>query len=255
METITQLAHFFLISVALGLGIFSFLARTEDTGAGFMKLLCSICLGTLFVSTLLHVKETDLWNPISKLYYFSLVTIVLTRFFHKDRKSIAMWILYFLQNLGILAIVYLKYKSTMADYIFALSSIALLGVVTYAMTLGHWYLVVPKLSERPLANSMKILWPILALKVAWTGVTVFNHWGYFEVNAVAGDGYLFNWVMLLMRVGWGYLVLFVMSIFGMKLVNMRSIQSATGIFYAMVFFVFIGELISGYIFLKHGIYL
>jgi hypothetical protein len=36
-------------------------------------------------------------------------------------------------------------------------------------------------------------------------------------------------------------------------VRMRSIQSATGVLYVMTFFVFVGELIASYMYLKMGV--
>ena len=70
-----------------------------------------------------------------------------------------------------------------------------------------------------------------------------------------GAGYMFNWIVLVMRLTWGYLIIGIMSYFTWKLVKMRSIQSATGILYVMTFFVFIGELISTFFFYKYGMYL
>ncbi len=70
---------------------------------------------------------------------------------------------------------------------------------------------------------------------------------------MAGDGYTFNWLVISMRWLWGYVALAVLSAFAWRLCRMRSIQSATGVLYIMVFFVFVGELISGYLYFKHGL--
>lgn len=123
------------------------------------------------------------------------------------------------------------------------------------MMKGHWYLVTPKLSEKPLVQSVVGIWLLMAMKVAVTAFGVYLAWDFFREYTTLGAGYAFNWLMLSMRLIWGYLVILVMSIFAWKLVRMRSIQSATGIFYAMVIFVFIGELISGYLFFKYGLYI
>jgi len=68
-----------------------------------------------------------------------------------------------------------------------------------------------------------------------------------------GGGYMFNWIMVSMRYLWGYLAIVILNIFAYKLVKMRSIQSATGILYVMVFFIFVGEMTSSYLFYKHGL--
>jgi hypothetical protein len=62
-------------------------------------------------------------------------------------------------------------------------------------------------------------------------------------------------MLLTMRVSFGYLVILGMSFFNWKLLKLRSIQSSTGILYAMTFFVFIGELVSTYIFFNYGLYI
>jgi hypothetical protein len=120
------------------------------------------------------------------------------------------------------------------------------------MVMGHWYLVTPRLSEKPLQYASYISWVLLVIKVVWTVSTYINLQNYFEPHTAMGAGYSFNWLMLLMRVGWGYLVVGVMSYYSYRLISMRSIQSATGMLYAMTFFIFIGELISSYMFLQYG---
>ncbi len=67
-----------------------------------------------------------------------------------------------------------------------------------------------------------------------------------------GEGYVFDLLILSMRVFWGYFGIFVMGFFSWKLVNMRALQSATGMLYAMTFFVLVGELVAGYIYFKTG---
>jgi len=62
-------------------------------------------------------------------------------------------------------------------------------------------------------------------------------------------------MILLMRIGWGYLIIGIMSYFAWRLIKMRSIQSATGILYVMTFFIFTGELLSGYILFKYGLFI
>ena len=75
---------------------------------------------------------------------------------------------------------------------------------------------------------------------------------FFKEYSELGAGYMFNWIALSMRFLWGYAILFIMSYFTWKLVKIRSIQSATGVLYVMVFFIWIGELISHYMFFNYG---
>jgi len=138
---------------------------------------------------------------------------------------------------------------------FIILSSLLLGVITYSMTLGHWYLVTPHLSAAPLKRAAIITWAVLAIKMVWSTIALWQNREFFEVETMLGAGYAFNWTLLLMRVAFGYIVILGMSIFNWKLLQIRSIQSSTGILYAMTFFVFIGELVSSYLLYKYGLFI
>lgn len=256
MGVTLSLAEFFLISLGLGVGLFSFLAKTEETGAGLLKVVAGVCMGGLFIGEIIHlVQGGEALDSQSILYFISLLSFLFIYLFHQDKKSPVMWLLYFFHNISLVALLYLFSNKEMTTFIYTLSSILLLGPITYAMIMGHWYLVTPKLSEKPLKIALYFTWVILALKLVWTGWGWTQAGEYFITGTMKGGGYSFNWMMFLMRVIWGYLVIGVMSFYGYRLVAMRSIQSATGILYAMTFFVFMGELISTYLFFKYGLYL
>jgi len=138
-------------------------------------------------------------------------------------------------------------NNNLLNGVFLFSSATFLGIITYAMTLGHWYLVVPKLSEKPLKIAAIITWIIFAIKILIMIFTLLNNKDFFE-NADA-----FSSIIVIMRITFGYVAILAMSFFNWKLVNLRSIQSSTGILYAMTFFVFIGELISAYLYFNNGL--
>ena len=165
-----------------------------------------------------------------------------------------MWILYALVVVS-LGIHIVLFSPVFLNALFLLSSALLLGVITYAMLLGHWYLVVPKLSEKPLKIAAIVMWIILALKIVFSLISTYKHFDFFKEQTTLGSGYAFNWLLLLMRMSFGYVVILGMSLFNWKLVKMRSIQSSTGILYAMTFFIFIGELVSTFIFFNFGLYI
>ena len=166
-----------------------------------------------------------------------------------------MWSAYIIQIVCFLFISYFLYEKEANLFLHFLFSAILICITTYSMILGHYYLVVPRLSERPLLTSMEILWVALVLKIGETCLGLSQNFSFFQEFTQLGGGYAFNWMLLAMRVLWGYVALFILSIFAWKLCRMRSIQSATGILYVMVFFVIVGELISGYLFFKYGLFL
>ncbi len=250
---IVNVAEFFFMTLALGVGMFTWIASSKMTGAGFQKLISSVCLGSAVTALLIHLSYGTFTDPLTRVYYISIVALFLVRQLHKDEKSIFMWILFAVHNLALLYLLMDFQNGWSSQFRFGVSSAILLGIITYAMILGHYYLVVPRLSEKPLKVSILILWAILAIKVIWSGYETYLNWGFFKEFTQLGGGYAFNWLMLTMRVGWGYVVIFAMSIFTWKLVKIRSTQSATGVLYAMTIFVFVGELVSAYLFFKYGL--
>lgn len=253
MGEIKMVAEFFCMSLALGVGIYTPLASTKLTGVGFFNLAQTICLVSLIVGLGLHLSYASISAPQSIAGFVALIAMSLARALHKDKKSIFMWILYFVQNLALLWLMLRMMNGYIGHYAYALSSALFLGIITYAMILGHYYLVVPKLTVRPLIKSVIILWVLLFLKMISSCDQLYHNWGFFTEGTRLGAGFSFNWLILSMRWLWGYVVIGVMSYFVWRLVRMRSTQSATGIFYAMTFFVLVGELTAAFFFLKYGL--
>lgn len=246
MGTITKIAEFYLLSLALGCGIFSPVASSLKTGHGFLKVLHGVCLGAMLIASLVH---GSFFIP----YLIVLASFIFVLLFHRDQKSLLMWALYFAQNILLLSLLYSFAGSNVVHFLYLVSSALLLGVVTYAMTLGHWYLVVFDLSEKPLLKATYLFWGLLLLKLFWSLFNLSQNWEWISSPDNFEGDFSFFWPMVLMRFLWGYFILGILSYFSWRLIKMRSIQSATGILYVMTFFVFVGELISTYLHYKYGI--
>ena len=256
VDSIKTIADFFLLSVAWSLVLFSPIASTKLTGAGLIKLLTNTAIGSLVVSMVIQaISPEGMLNLIFGLKSIALIGLILITTFHQDEKSKGMWALYSLLVVLFAYLICDLVNFNLINSAFLISAGLLLGAITYSMLLGHWYLVVPKLSARPLMIAAVITWIILAVKIIWSGYSLYSHYDFFEEQTQLGAGYAFNWMLLTMRVSFGYLVILGMSFFNWKLLKLRSIQSSTGILYAMTFFVFIGELVSTYIFFNYGLYI
>ena len=253
MNDVMIVSEHFLLSLAFAMSVFSIIASSKLTGAGFIKLSTSVAGGSGLLALACHLSYASIQSPQSIFVSIFLVASALIYAFHRDNKGIAMWTLWLIQSLSSLWAIVIFHNTYTEQVIWAVSSAALLGIVTYAMVLGHWYLVVPKLSEKPLVVSTIILWIIIVLKIGWTSVEVMENADYFTLGTTKGAGYSFNILLLTMRAAWGYLVVGVMSLFSWRLIRMRSIQSATGMLYAMTFFVLVGELMAQYMFFKFGV--
>lgn len=253
MELIKNISEFFLLVVALGTGIYSFMVDSKMTGAGFIRLVTGLCLGSMVIAIIILFSRLP-FGSLHILYSLSILCMILVYKFHKDIKSPAMWGLFFIQNLLLIGSGYLLVEKNLSHFIFFLSSAFYFGIINYAMILGHYYLVVPKLSEKPLVRSMEMTWILSFLKIVASVYFTYKASAFFSENTELGAGYMFNWLMLTMRYLWGYVAIVILSIFGWKLSKIRSTQSATGIMYVMVFFAIVGEIISIYLFYNYGLF-
>lgn len=256
VDFIKTIADFFLLSVAWSLILFSPIASSKLTGAGLIKLLTNTAIGALVISMVIQgVTPAQMMTMSFGLKALSLVSMILISTFHQDDKSLPMWGLYAINSVVLAYLLCALVSFNVLNSVFIISAALFLGVITYSMILGHWYLVVPKLSEQPLKVAAVITWIILAVKIVWSSYSLMHNYDFFEEQTQLGAGYAFNWMLLTMRVSFGYLVILGMTYFNWKLLKLRSIQSSTGILYAMTFFVFIGELVSTYIFFNYGLYI
>lgn len=256
MNSNTQvIAHCFLLSLSFGNQFFSPVVSTKLTGVGFYKLGVSIVLTTLIFCLGLDFFMTPAITRVEYFCYtFLLFSNFLTYIFHKDQKNWLMWSFYALQILVFSILVFHVFNFDSHWITFFYLSMCLLGISNFAMILGHYYLVVPKLSEEPLIYCLFIFWVIIFLKIILSISNILSFgMPYLEENTILGDGYVYNWLFVIMRYLWGFIAPLILSFFTFKLCRIRSIQSATGVLYIVEFFVIVGELISIYMMVRHGL--
>ncbi|MFQ5743019.1 MAG: hypothetical protein ACE5HV_05445 [Acidobacteriota bacterium] len=140
-------------------------------------------------------------------------------------------------------------------YFIGLATVApALGSVLFAMLLAHWYLVEPRLPLQPL---QKVLWLFAGTEIL-KGLLLFGllfvhlpEWSTSEGGLVSafvmGDA-----LFVAVRAVLGVLAPLGLAWMIWKTVQIRSIQSATGILYAALVFVLFGETISIYLSLATG---
>ncbi|GEM_PF-309019 len=256
MNSITQICiHFFLLSLAFGTQFFAPVVSTSLTGVGFYKLGTSIVLGSLVMAFGVDYFMAPGLTPLEWWCYGILVfSNLLGSVAHRDDKTLFMWGLYILQVITFSVLVFHVFAFDPIWIMFFFMSMCLLGMSNFAMSLGHYYLVVPHLSVEPLIYCLYILWISFFLKIM-SSLAVFFSVGkpYFAEGSLLGDGYMYNWLFLSMRYLWGYVAPVILSFFTYRLCRLRSTQSATGVLYIVEFFVIVGELISVYLMAKHGL--
>lgn len=256
MNSITQIViHFFLLSLGFGTQLFSPVVSTKLTGVGFYKLGTSIVLATLILALGLdYFMEPGLTSLEFICYGILIVSNLVTSVFHRDQKSYLMWAIYALQICTYSTLAFHVFNFDPIWISFFFMSMALLGISNFSMLLGHYYLVVPKLSEEPLIYCLFIMWTCFFLKIISSLAVILSVGAPYLVEGTAlGDGYMYNWLFVSMRYLWGFAAPVILSFFTFKLCKLRSIQSATGVLYIVEFFVIVGELISVYLMAKHGL--
>jgi hypothetical protein len=135
-----------------------------------------------------------------------------------------------------------------------LSAVLSVGGVLFAMLLAHWYLVEPRMPTEPLQRSLLLFAATeVAILVSLLAVVAY-HWPQWSGQ----DGGLLraftlgNALFVAMRAFLGVLAPIGLAWMTWKTVEIRSIQSATGILYAAVVFVLFGETICIYLSLATG---
>jgi hypothetical protein len=256
MNSSTQtIAHFFLLSLSFGTQIFSPVVNTKLTGVGFYKLGTSIVLISLILAFGLDyymAPSLDIFEI--GCYGVLILTNISSYIFHQDQKTWPMWVLYAFQVFIFCTLGFLVFDFRPDWTMLFFSSSLFLGISNFSMLLGHYYLVVPKLSEEPLIYCLNIFWTVIFFKMISSLTVIFSSgFPYLQEGTSLGDGYIYNWLFISMRYLWGYVAPLILSFFTFKLCRIRSIQSATGVLYIVEFFVIVGELISVYLMTKHGL--
>ncbi len=131
-----------------------------------------------------------------------------------------------------------------------LTSAAMLGGACTAMTLGHWYLVIPSMQISHLQSIVRVHIASMAARVVVVGAAVWfaiatwqpDTGPSFRHYILSVDG-VFFW----QRVLFGLAGPAVLSYLTWETAKIRSTQSATGILYVDFFTVVVGEVLAKYI--------
>jgi hypothetical protein len=138
-----------------------------------------------------------------------------------------------------------------------LNSSLILGFVTGAMILGHWYLVTPGLSVSHLARITRLAIAALYLKAVLLALTIVLFTDQFEVSATSlkavvglsdtmegGFQSQLDFIFLLARVAIGLIGPVVLCHMTLQTLKLEATQPATGILYAATVMVLMGELFA-----------
>jgi hypothetical protein len=120
------------------------------------------------------------------------------------------------------------------------ASAALLGTALTAMLLGHFYLISPALSIRPLNRLLLAVAVSIVLRGGVDGLALVAWTREHSLANLKGDVVLWLPVRALV----GLVVPLGLTWMAWQAAGIRSTQSATGILYVVVIFCFLGELLA-----------
>lgn len=134
------------------------------------------------------------------------------------------------------------------NLLYMLTSSLLLGGSLSTMILGHWYLLNAKLSFVPLIRLSTVLVVAIIAKALLVAAAFFLNW-----RILCNMENPFDIMLVVARIGAGIIFAFILAVMVLKCAKLRSNQSATGILYALVVFILIGELLSHYLTFSRGL--
>lgn len=236
-----MLLALFLIDLAAGLYVFLPLVGRRNAGVKFYRLVLVVAAALAACAAAAHglARRRDLaLTDASTLVLTGIVFLVL-RYPKRLVYRVAVGVLGVAYvGAGVLAFdAAMKPASSAWSVAGALASIALLGSVTLAMTLGHWYLVVRGMAIDPLKRLTVATLVAAIVRVIVVGAAL-----------VAGaHAVVLRDIFFWMRAGWGLLGPLFLYPMVWGTVRIRSTMAATGILYVDVVAVVIGEVLGGWL--------
>lgn len=236
-----MLLALFLINLAAGLCLFLPLVGRRTAGVKFYRLVlliggtltaCALCAHAL-------AGRRELAATDAAVVALTATVLLLLRY----PRRLIFRITWILLGVTYLVAAVLAYEATVrpAHLLWsvagALASIALLGSVNLAMTLGHWYLVVRGMPIEPLKRLTMATLVAVGAKLALVTLAIGMAWR----PPIVTD--IFFW----MRAGWGLLGPLALFPLVWGTVKIRSTMAATGILYVDVVAVVIGEILGGWL--------
>ncbi len=240
----------FALRLICGLSIIWCLAPRAQITSGFFRIQMLLTLGLsvllVLTSDQLKIEEAEA-ATVKGWVWFGGIFLALTSFLGsvlwtlERRKAGTIFVfIVALTSAGVLAFLAMNSLKTnesipraIADQ---LTAAWLIGSVTAAMLLGHWYLTATGMVLAPLIRLSQIFAAAVVLRAAMV---------IFGAIPVEAEQEL-AWSLLTLR--WAGLIgPFAMAILTIRILKYRNTQSATGVLYAATTLVFMGEMASSLI--------
>lgn len=234
----------FVLRCAFGLAAAMSMTSSRLVTSGFFRIHLWVVLGLNTLAALAISSQRAAQTPASTLWLvvaaaaLSYIGSVLWLY---ERAGVGRASLVAVGLLDVIASVQLastESAATLATWLEVASSGLVLGLALASMLLGHWYLNTPTMQLGPLKRLLIGLFAVCMLR------GLLSAWGVAEL-IYAGDAMPGSWWSV-MSLRWlaGVIGTLTLTAMAWQTLRIPNTQSATGILYVVVIFVFLGELSS-----------
>jgi len=126
----------------------------------------------------------------------------------------------------------------------------LFGSALSGMLLGHWYLISPNLSFRPLRHAIYLVYFAVALKLVAVVVGLVTAGPEARNFVLGGSGAILFWLLV---VGAGMVFTLAVNVFTHYFVRIRSNQPATAMLYVLIIAVAMGVIPGHLLYMLTGV--
>jgi hypothetical protein len=236
----------FALSLAHGMSLMWCLMPRRQVTSGFFRIQSLVVLGLSVLAVLAagRLVPTEDASQHAARFWWIRGTAIAAAFFayvgsvlwRVDRRTGGTWCLFgiFAATLAGLAALSLGQPAPLANFLSLWSSAAVLGGATTGMLLGHWYLTAPTMSIEPLTFVTRLLFAALVLRLALSA------WGWWQAGETLHGSLVWTWFAL--RWIAGILSPLVLALMTDRILRYRNTQAATGVLFAGVILVFLGEM-------------
>lgn len=229
----------FVLKLSAGITLMWLLMPRREVTDGFFRIQMRLLLGTaVLTSLLLSAEQTQPW-----LFRLQLTAACISYpgsiFWALGRRlpgviCIVLLALICNGSLVLHSVLVPNCGGTGLQLLSDMSSAMVIGGTLTAMLLGHWYLTTPTMSIRPLTWFARMLLVAAGLRLLASSISLM------QFGFTSSDTTTQLW--LAMRLCGGIVVPAAASLMTIRILKYRNTQSATGVLFAALILVFMGEM-------------
>ncbi|MFB6347463.1 MAG: hypothetical protein ABEK50_17215 [bacterium] len=234
-----------------------------EIGSRFFKLITYLAITGWTLSFLMldpsQAHHWIQWSLLLLLIILGLGHVLCIKRAHHDRRAVVYWIGWTVFIWTILALAVWPpaeqfvryYTGPELRFFHLLLSAGILGSIINAMICGHWYLVNKYLSLEPIRSISQTLTGVLLTKIVLVSISL--GWIYvshpFQFRTLTAYFPLLFWTRLIAGLAFGLLL----NWMSWKCLDYENTQASTGILYAAITFIIMGEFSGFYLTVHSGI--